>query len=80
MLYEKIIIGATIGLSIIFITQFFMLDIAGFIADGMYIGGEHRIPLFLVESLANLVGFLIAVFALEKFVKIKGVKLGFYFV
>ncbi len=80
VLYEKIIIGATIGLSIIFITQFFMLDIVGFIADGMYIGGEHRIPLFLVESLANLVGFLIAVFALEKFVKIKGVKLGFYFV
>ena len=38
------------------------LFIPGFIIDGMYIGGEYHQPLFLYESIWNLIGFGLLLF------------------
>ncbi len=80
MVYEKIIFGATIGLSIIFVFQLMFGNVINFVTDGMFIDGTHRMPLYIIESTLNVVGFLIITYVISRLTKLRGVKFGFYFV
>lgn len=51
-----------------------------FIQDGMYIDGAYRMPMFLIESSLNIVGFLIIHFLLKKIFKKTGQVTGLYFI
>lgn len=42
-----------------------------FISDGMFIDGQYRQPLFLFESIANMIGFLILVFIVPRIKSLK---------
>ncbi len=42
-----------------------------FIQDGMFIDGYYRQPMFLVESVLDLIGFLLIVFVMTRFFKLK---------
>ena len=43
----------------------------GFIKEMMFIGGEYRLPTFLMESVGNLIGFFIIIFIYKKFCNLK---------
>ena len=51
-----------------------------FIKNGMYINGYYRQPTFLYESVLNLLGFIIIVFVVSKFLKKTGCQFYFYFI
>lgn len=56
------------------------LFVPEFIIDGMYIGGNYYHPTFLYESLFNLIGFVLIVFIVKKFIDIKGIQFYSYFI
>lgn len=51
-----------------------------FIQDGMYIQGAYRMPMFLIESSLNIIGFLVIHFLLRRYFKKIGQVTGLYFI
>lgn len=50
------------------VDESFFNFIPSFIKDGMFIGGSYRMPMFLLESIANVIAFILIYTLFKKFV------------
>jgi prolipoprotein diacylglyceryltransferase len=78
--FEKTISALSLIVISFFLYKFFIGDITEFVTNGMFIKDDYRIPLFLIESTLNVIGFLLIVYIVPKFTTKNGIKASLYFV